>query len=530
MTEQEEIKTFKVNQFITLKLKDGKTNIYIDDVYIRQCKFLLIDIPIDDVEQLDELVSIDQASEKLDNSLEEGRESEHTIDPETEFWGHCSNIQVWAENNYNTKLLHRNIAFPILKRLTKAGDPIAKRIFKDEIGERFASGHESVMGFLLADKYLEILSKEEVNSLLMEMDFSRIDVSKFLENALRIILKSKHAEAILEKIKKETTKKRIYIPFDDFVLDKSYESGLEISKNENTLYYGTNKKELFGCSLFDKFSHRLARFDDNIDVIGISNDDSLLGLGLYKKDLVVWNLLEDEVVSFFSTEEKSVGRIKFSYNNKYLLASLMESDYFFGFIYIWDLETGLIHNKITSFEGYVPFDISPDGTKIIFATLIGTIAIMDIESKKIITKIPTKEDISDIYYTPNGKFIIAGKIFEKIMVWDIKREKLILNKDLKEVDINGRSLCCYGFTNPIDNNLIGILLGGSKKQQELMIYDFMEDKPLEIYNVIERGGSGEAWHNIASKGGNIVAIYILGGYVKVWINLDLFMDVYFKNK
>lgn len=34
----------------------------------------------------------------------------YKIPADIEYWGHCSNMQVWAENNYDSRLLHRSIA------------------------------------------------------------------------------------------------------------------------------------------------------------------------------------------------------------------------------------------------------------------------------------------------------------------------------------------------------------------------------------------------------------------------------------
>ncbi len=64
---------------------------------------MLIDVPIDIVNSNSDINSIDEASEKLDKSLES--KSGGPIPPETEFWGHCSNIQVWVENNYDIQNL-----------------------------------------------------------------------------------------------------------------------------------------------------------------------------------------------------------------------------------------------------------------------------------------------------------------------------------------------------------------------------------------------------------------------------------------
>lgn len=161
-------KEFKVNKYITLNLEDAQTIIYVNGKSFKQCKFLLLDIPVDKIKSLDEIESIDEATEKLDCSMEGDNQSKYRIPPETEFWGHCSNLQVWAENKYNTRLLHRNLAFPLLKKLTEVGDPLAKKVFKEEIAKRFFSGHIPVLHFLVDDNYLKFLNHEEKNSLMKE--------------------------------------------------------------------------------------------------------------------------------------------------------------------------------------------------------------------------------------------------------------------------------------------------------------------------------------------------------------------------
>jgi len=85
------MKEFKVNEYITLKLEGRKTNIYFNEHLFRQCKFLLLTVPIDKISSFDEIESIDEAAEKLDHSMEPQNEfQEIKIPAETEFWGHCS--------------------------------------------------------------------------------------------------------------------------------------------------------------------------------------------------------------------------------------------------------------------------------------------------------------------------------------------------------------------------------------------------------------------------------------------------------
>jgi len=162
---------FRINKYLKLRLESGKTNVYVGGRLFKQCKFLLLEIPIKNITDYDEIESIDEAAEKLDRSLEIGRPRKFYVSPDVEFWGHCSNLQVWYENKYDTRILHSNLAFPLLKALVKAGDPLAKRVFKDEIAQRFVSGYPSVIKYLLNEDYLDYLNKEEIKALLEDPNF-----------------------------------------------------------------------------------------------------------------------------------------------------------------------------------------------------------------------------------------------------------------------------------------------------------------------------------------------------------------------
>ena len=43
-------------------------------------------------------------------------------------------------------------AFPLLKQLTDVGDPLAKRVFKEEIVKRIESNYEPVINFLFENR------------------------------------------------------------------------------------------------------------------------------------------------------------------------------------------------------------------------------------------------------------------------------------------------------------------------------------------------------------------------------------------
>ncbi len=155
------MKEFKVNEFITLRLEDLKTVIYVAGEKFQQCKFLLLNIPINDVASFTDIESVDEAAERLDYSLEHNQPY-YEISPETEFWGHCSNIQVWKENNYDTRILKSDLAFPLLKKLVDVGDIRAEGVFKEEIAKRLSSGYLNVIEYLFEQDYIKYLTNKEL--------------------------------------------------------------------------------------------------------------------------------------------------------------------------------------------------------------------------------------------------------------------------------------------------------------------------------------------------------------------------------
>ncbi|MHA1916230.1 MAG: Rab family GTPase, partial [Promethearchaeota archaeon] len=164
---------FKINDYLELRLENEKSNIYVKGRLFNQCKYLLFNISNDNFQDYDDIKSIDEVAEKLDRSMERGRSNTHRISPSTEFWGHCSNLQAWYENNYDTRILHRNLAFPLLKALMNAGDKQAIRAFKEQLAFRLESGHPSVILYLVNQRYLRYLTKEELDTIVESPRFIR---------------------------------------------------------------------------------------------------------------------------------------------------------------------------------------------------------------------------------------------------------------------------------------------------------------------------------------------------------------------
>ncbi len=166
-----------INQYITLKMENGRTYIYVNGKKFIQCIRLILDIPKIDVELYDEVDSIDEVAKLYSQHLFQNRiltgpmvahlpSQSHGITPKQEFWGHCSNIQAWVEHDYDTRILMSNISFPLLRVLSEAGDPLAKKVFKEEIALRLESGYPSVVQYLINQGYISHFTPSEFKTIL----------------------------------------------------------------------------------------------------------------------------------------------------------------------------------------------------------------------------------------------------------------------------------------------------------------------------------------------------------------------------
>jgi len=154
---------FKLNDFLTVRFESDKTIIYVKNKPFSICKYLLMNVPSSEVNDYE---SIDQASEFYSKQLEKEITPEDVgLSPEEEFKGHCSNLQVWVENNYDTCLLHKNLAFPLLFKLVSVGDLVAKEAIIPEIVERFKSRATAVQIFLVQRGYLVFVGDDLVEDL-----------------------------------------------------------------------------------------------------------------------------------------------------------------------------------------------------------------------------------------------------------------------------------------------------------------------------------------------------------------------------
>ena len=249
--------TFRVNKYIKLKLVGNRTNIYVNDQLFNQCKYLLLNISRDSRAGLRDIESIDDAAERLDRSMEGHDGLAHQgIPPDTEFWGHCSNLQAFAENNYDTRILHRNMAFPLLKRLTEVGDPIAKQVFKQELSKRFESGYPTVIQYLIEGDYLRYLSS--------------MDLDNLLDNILQsdsYYWNQKHKEDIFRRLARQGSKRAQDLLVDVAIQDLKTADFWKVQRfMQNNLQYLDSEKL---ASVFDDVKSTVTHASDKSTKLSI---------------------------------------------------------------------------------------------------------------------------------------------------------------------------------------------------------------------------------------------------------------------
>ena len=125
--------------------KDARVQVLVDGRPVLHCAFLVADIsPVD--ESID---SIDDLARATGARRLEGRSIRDIMTIEEEVFAHASNIQAWAEHDYDTRLLHSNIAFPLLKELAAAGDDKAARVLQSDIDSRLRDGTQETRLLIL---------------------------------------------------------------------------------------------------------------------------------------------------------------------------------------------------------------------------------------------------------------------------------------------------------------------------------------------------------------------------------------------
>lgn len=158
MTEKPD--TIWINNHLDIRMINNEATIFVDDKEFKQCSFLLINLPENDP-RINTIDSIDELANQKETRMFEGHKAYSSLGmtPHEILQAHASNIIAWVENDYDTRILHSNLSFPLLKALANAGDVKAKRVLHGEIHDRIRTGVTSVQLSILLTCY-DVIDEE----------------------------------------------------------------------------------------------------------------------------------------------------------------------------------------------------------------------------------------------------------------------------------------------------------------------------------------------------------------------------------
>jgi hypothetical protein len=443
-------KEFGINQYLKLKLEGGRTNIYVNNRRFMQCMYLLLNIRADEIEEYDEIESIDEAAVKLDRSMERNHRK---VPPETEFWGHCSNIQAWADNEYDTRILHRNLAFPLLKALVDAGDPIAKRKFKEEIALRYATGHPTVIRFLTQNGYLHYLTEDEFESMLIDIDFPSID--EYSRKILPLLDNVKEPETI-QQIKQYTTTfvNRFRFKYKYLILLKAIEKLPNNLRQEFMEIMYNKYKNVRSFPILKFLSKAQINYND-LDLKIISYNDRLVGIVSDSK-LNLKNKMIENIEDIKGLEEHSENIMELDLSHNRIinlkgierLKNLKKLSLKNNYIEKIELLEGLNNLEFLDFSGNVNIELIPDFLNEL--PLLKTVKLTGCRIKKFSESMShffwmgqnfryyteyNQEDIKFYEKTHKSKAGINGRLYKNFVKWLFKLRKMMCKYNFNYSDL-----------------------------------------------------------------------------------------------
>lgn len=431
---------FQINNYLMLKLEKNMTNIYINGKIFRQCKYLFLINP-QNKEAHDFIDSIDEAEQFLSGDLERKlTPKDFGILPLEEFYAHCSNLQAWYENGYDSRILHRNLAFPLLKALTQAGDLQAKKSFKEEISERLKSGYPPVLGFLREENYFDFLSEQEFDAILNDINFNidNIDNSGFkIDDMIEKTshnFKLKNGKKILARLNYEISlgfrKKTLY--FKEKVINTKKLMSLILSPNGKYLVGSFNN----GFTKIWDFSsgNLLETYGKNLGYVSyliqaFSNDDNYI-INIYNNE---WGgvdsvkLMEISKGKYIRTYfdwsadfNPDVWINSVSCHKKFFVSHLSNHS-----IEIWDVMTGELLRTTGEYK-FSKYVISPNGNYIISVFDDKTIRICNLLTGEVIRTLENhKGNVELLSISSDEKYLACSTLDHIIKIWEFNNGKLV---------------------------------------------------------------------------------------------------------
>jgi len=523
---------FQINEYLSVKMHNLIIQIYVNGKPFKQCRYLLIVDPLRH-EQQHEIGTIDEAELFYSNELEgEIKPEKLGITKEQEFWAHCSNLQAWAENNYDSRLLHRNLAFPLLKELVEAGDAKAKKVFKDEIGVRFASGYPPVMRYLFHEKYVDYLTPEEFSTLLDELDYSKLSLDLLLYEVDDYLV-SDHGRCFLTRIYEEfkNESRNFYIKLATLMLDRSELSPVAFTRDNKYFIRGSNdgKLKMFKClSVEPELVRVFGSHTGAVNTVAVSREFKYVA-STSEEDIKIWDFLSGKLLYILEGHTDDVNCIAFAPDSNYLASGSIKFEMSECAIKIWDVNEGKLRETLSSHWGEIScLAFSRDSNYLVSGAFDKTINFWDAYTGKLLTTfIGHKKPVLQVQITNDTKKVISCSFGNIIKIWDIES-----GKELKEIRLEETNDWRKGFDlisfalSPNNNVIIGGCQGSLQEGGLLKIWDLESGDTIQTLPIKQnfRGHYEELNEITISPDGDIIIAACRDRMVTVWTSFKTFME------
>ncbi len=523
---------FQINEYLTLKLIDRFIRIYVNEELFNQCRYLLIIDPLNHENQ-DEINSIDEAESLYSNNLErEVTPKELGITKAQEFWAHCSNLQAWAENDYNTRLLHSNLSFPLLKKLTEVGDAKACKVFKDEIAQRFVRGYIPVMRYLFKEKFVDYLTPEEFDVILDELDYSTLNLNLLLAN-IEDYRASKYGILFLLRIKAEFldyfTNNSMYVEVVSHHLDTSEYSPIVVTLDRQYFIRGSNDGKL---KVFGIFNGELVRVFGNhegqsVSTIAISSDGKFVASS--SDTLVkVWEYKTGTLLHSLKGHQDDINALAFDPEGHFLVSASGDYEMNECAIKVWDLRKGQLKTTMGShWKSISSLSFSPSGEYLVSGAYDKTVNVWDTKTGRLITTLVGHKKMVIGVAITDDRQVISASYDETIKVWDCDTGKVLREvKCDKSKNPKARFGIVSFVVTPDQEFIIGGLQGSLEGGGMLSIWklsdgDIIQELPIKQ----DFSGYYEELNNLAiSNDGVFVLSASRERMVKVWMEFKEYVD------
>jgi len=166
------VQDYIINEFLSVKSEGSTWDIYISNLKVEKRRYTIYNISPKEIIESEEIPSADWYF------------SDGTI-VEAEFTNVCEILEIWYKNRYDTSLLNKEGAFPLLRLLYIAGDPVANEVFLSEIEKRIKTNHPPTMAYLVEFGFIDYLNIPVMNELTSMKDVGKellraMGLTKFL--------------------------------------------------------------------------------------------------------------------------------------------------------------------------------------------------------------------------------------------------------------------------------------------------------------------------------------------------------------